>query len=74
MKSVARRRIYNTVTTHYSPQTYFYPGANKANHITGYETEVVDLTGHRFGGIFALFAHPRAGKSACVGPRLVEPV
>jgi hypothetical protein len=55
-------------------QTYFYPGANKANHINGYETEVVDLTGHRFGGIFALFAHPRTGKSACVGPRLLEPV
>jgi len=32
------------------------------------------LTGRRFGGIFTLFAHPRAGKSACVGPRLVEPV
>jgi len=55
-------------------QTYFYPGVNKANYITGYETEVVNLTGHRFGGIFALFAHPRTGKSACVGPRLVEPV
>jgi hypothetical protein len=55
-------------------QTYFYPGANKANYITGYETEVVNLTGHRFGGIFALFAYPRTGKSACVGQRLVEPV
>ena len=44
-------------------QTYFYPGANKANHITGYETEVVNLTGHRFGGIFALFARPKIGKS-----------
>jgi len=32
------------------------------------------LTGHRFGGIFTLFAYPRIGKSACVGPRLVEPV
>jgi hypothetical protein len=53
-------------------QTYFYPGANKADHITGYETEVVNLTGHRFGGIFALFAYPRTGKSACVGQRLVE--
>ena len=54
-------------------QTYFYPGANKANHITGYETEVVNLTGHRFGGIFPPFAHPGTGKSACVSPRLVEP-
>ena len=55
-------------------QTYFYPGVNKANYITGYETEVVNLTGHRFGGIFTLFAYPRTGKPACVGQRLVEPV
>ena len=41
-------------------QTYFYPGANKANHITGYETEVVNLTGHRFGGIFAPFPIPES--------------
>jgi hypothetical protein len=53
-------------------QTYFYPGANKANYITGYETEIVNLTGHRVGGIFALFAHPGTVKSACVGQRLVE--
>jgi len=25
MKSVARRRIYNTVTTHYSPPDVFLP-------------------------------------------------
>ena len=53
-------------------QTYFYPGANKANKITGYETEVVNLTGHRFGGIFALFARPEPVNLARVGPRLVE--
>ena len=55
-------------------QTYFYPGVNKANYITGHETEVVDLTGHRFGGIFALFAYPRTGKPTCVGQRLEDPV
>jgi len=55
-------------------QTYFYTGAKKANYITRYETEVVNLTGPRFGGIFALFAYPRTGKPACVGQRLVEPV
>jgi hypothetical protein len=74
IKAVAQRQIHNKVTTHYSPPDVFLPGANKANHITGYETEVVNLTGHRFDGIFALFAQPRTGKSACFGPRLVEPV
>src|SRR5437764_13782066 len=72
IKSVARRRTHNKVKTHYSPPDVFLPGAKKANYITGYETEVVNLTGHRFGGTFALFAHPRTGKSACVGQRLVE--
>ena len=55
-----------------SARRIFYAGANKANYITGYETEVVNLTGHRFDGIFALFAHPRTGTSACVGQRLAE--
>jgi hypothetical protein len=55
-------------------QTYFKTGDNKAKHIPGYETEVINLTDHRFGGIFAFFAHPRIGKSACFGPRLVESV
>ena len=49
-------------------QTYFKPGDNKGNYITGYETEVVNLTGHRFGGIFAPFAHPGTGKSAPSAP------
>jgi len=74
IKSVAQRQIHNKVRILYSPPDVFLPRRYKANHITGYETEVVNLTGRRFGGIFAFFAHPRTGKSACVGPRLVEPV
>jgi hypothetical protein len=63
-------------TTHHSTSDVFLTGVYKANYITGHETEVVNLTGHRFDGIFAPFAHPRIGigKSAHVGPRLVESV
>ena len=63
MKPVAQRQIHNKLRTHYSQPDVFLNRRKQANHITGYETEVVNLTGHRFGGIFALFARPEIGKS-----------
>jgi hypothetical protein len=63
IKRVAQREIRDTFKNGYSPTDVFLTWRGLANHITGYETEVVNLTGHRFGGIFMPFDHPRTGKS-----------